>query len=146
MKLKRIEMFILIVSFLFLSFTAGYFVGRSSVESVVSVETQRAGLSEDTAYTDWQEAEDSLGVSEETEEETKPAETTKAAEGQREKININTAGVEELDALSGIGETLAGRIVAYREENGNFENIQEIMNVRGIGDKIFEKIQEDITV
>ena len=62
------------------------------------------------------------------------------------KININTATAEELQALDGIGEALAGRIVAYREENGDFEKPEDIRNVSGIGNGIYSKICDDITV
>ena len=63
------------------------------------------------------------------------------------KININTASSQELcDGLAGIGETLAARIVDYREKNGPFHSTEEIKNISGIGDKIFEKIRDSITV
>ena len=61
-------------------------------------------------------------------------------------ININTATSEELQTLSGIGEAKAAAIIAYREEHGAFGDISEIMNVSGIGGKIFESIRENITV
>ena len=60
-------------------------------------------------------------------------------------ININTATSEELQALSGIGEAKAAAIIAYREEHGAFKNISEIMNVSGIGEKMFENIRDSIT-
>jgi len=60
-------------------------------------------------------------------------------------ININTAPVEVLVELDGIGETLAQRIVTYREDNP-FESIEEIMEVKGIGQKTFEGIKARITV
>jgi competence protein ComEA len=63
-----------------------------------------------------------------------------------QKININTASKEELTTLSGIGESRAKQIVAYREENGNFGKIEDIMNVSGIKEGIFNKIKDDITV
>lgn len=56
-------------------------------------------------------------------------------------ININTANIEELMALNGIGEELAGRIVSYREEFGLFKSIEDIKNVKGIGEKLFDKIK-----
>lgn len=62
------------------------------------------------------------------------------------KININTATTEELQALSGIGETKAQAIVDYRTQNGKFETIEDLKNVSGIGDSTFEKIKENITV
>lgn len=62
------------------------------------------------------------------------------------KVNINTASKEELMTLNGIGESKANDIIKYRETNGNFETIEDIKKIEGIGDSIFAKIQEDITV
>lgn len=61
-------------------------------------------------------------------------------------ISLNTASREELMMLSGIGESIAERIILYRQENGNFQTIEELKNVKGIGDKVFEKIENNITV
>lgn len=60
-------------------------------------------------------------------------------------ININTATVEELDALPGVGPAIAGRIVEYREAYGAFTAIEEIMEVKGIGPATFEEIKDLIT-
>ena len=62
------------------------------------------------------------------------------------KININHADINTLCELNGIGESKALAIIAYRETNGNFKSINDIMNVSGIGSSIFEKIKDDITV
>lgn len=61
-------------------------------------------------------------------------------------ININTAASFELDSLPGIGPTTAGKIIAYREENGPFRSIEDIINVSGIGPGIYERIKDLITV
>ncbi len=61
-------------------------------------------------------------------------------------ININTATLDELKILPGIGDVLAQRIIDYREENGMFTAIDEITEVRGIGNGIYEKIHEMITI
>lgn len=61
-------------------------------------------------------------------------------------ININTASTEELMNITGIGESKAKSIIQYREENGNFKVIEDIKNVSGIGDALFEKIKGSITV
>ena len=63
-----------------------------------------------------------------------------------EPININTATVEELTELSGIGSTIAGRIVEWREENGPFSSTEELMNITGIGENTYEKIRQHVTV
>ena len=62
------------------------------------------------------------------------------------KVDINQAGVAELSKLPGIGEQVAKRIIAYREENGPFEKAEELMNVRGIGEKSFLKLQPHVTL
>lgn len=62
------------------------------------------------------------------------------------KININEADIYELDRLYGIGESLAKRIVEYRTKYGNFEVIQDIMKVSGIGDKTYYEIKDYICV
>lgn len=61
-------------------------------------------------------------------------------------ININTAGVTELSTLWGISNTRAQRVIAYREANGPFQTIEEIIDVSGIGRGIFNRIQDQITV
>ncbi|HUD72008.1 MAG TPA: helix-hairpin-helix domain-containing protein [Dongiaceae bacterium] len=62
------------------------------------------------------------------------------------KININTASAEELTALPGIGPSYAQRIVEHREKNGPFKKVEDLLNVRGIGEKTFEKIRDRLTV
>lgn len=61
-------------------------------------------------------------------------------------ININTAGVNELDTLSGIGPALAERIIEYREKHGPFKSIDELTKVSGIGPVLLEKIRSKVTI
>src|SRR5262245_4779351 len=61
-------------------------------------------------------------------------------------VNLNTAGVPELAALPGIGEKTAARIVEYRQKNGPFKKIEELMNVRGIGEKNFLKLKPQLAI
>ncbi len=61
-------------------------------------------------------------------------------------ININTASEGELDALPGIGPVRAGDIISYRESRGGFKTIEEIKNIKGIGDKSFENLKDLITI
>ena len=63
-----------------------------------------------------------------------------------QKVNINTAGIVELTRLSGIGESTAKKIIAYREENGRFGRIEDILQVSGIGEAKFRNIKNDICV
>lgn len=62
------------------------------------------------------------------------------------KVNINTADVDELMTLSGIGESKAKAIVEYRDSNGGFKSIEELMNISGIKEGVFQKIKDSITV
>ena len=61
-------------------------------------------------------------------------------------MNINTANQSELDSLPGIGPSIAQKIIDYREENGNFKTIEELQNVKGIGDAKYEEIKDRVTV
>lgn len=61
-------------------------------------------------------------------------------------IDINTATLEQLDTLPGIGPSIAQRIVDYRQANGPFQSIEQIKDVKGIGDALFEKIKDSITI
>ena len=61
-------------------------------------------------------------------------------------INLNTATASQLESLPGIGPKTAIRIVEYRQKNGSFKKIEELMNVKGIGEKGFLKLKSRITV
>ncbi len=67
-------------------------------------------------------------------------------EGEKSKVNINTANQTELETLPGIGPSLAQRIIEYRNENGEFEKIEDIQNVKGIGDAKYSNIKQDICI
>lgn len=61
-------------------------------------------------------------------------------------ININTATKEELDTLPGIGPATAEKILNYRQEHGNFQSIEDLKNVKGIGEAKFNKLQDKISI
>ncbi len=73
-------------------------------------------------------------------------ENTDVSSGDSSKININTASKEELMTLTGIGESKADNIIKYRQENGSFSAVEDLTNVSGIGESIFNKIKDSITV
>jgi competence protein ComEA len=61
-------------------------------------------------------------------------------------VNINTASATDLEGLPGVGAKTAARIVEYRQKNGPFKKIEELMNVRGLGEKNFLKLKSQLTV
>jgi competence protein ComEA len=63
-----------------------------------------------------------------------------------EKININQADAKTLATLKGIGKDRAVKIIEYREQNGPFQKVEDIMKVKGIGKKIFEQNKDELTV
>ena len=87
-------------------------------------------------HAEWEKLQESGALPEE-------ALATEDADG---RVNINTAGVEELCTISGIGKSRAESIVTYREQNGAFGSIEDIMKVSGIKDGLFQKIKDKIKV
>ena len=79
-----------------------------------------------------------LAASAQTSRGTKPAPAT--------IVNLNTATVAELQVLPGVGAKTAAQIVEYRQKNGAFKKIEELMNVKGIGEKSFLKLKSQISV
>jgi competence protein ComEA len=75
----------------------------------------------------------------------KPA-STRAAAAPSAPVNLNTATQAQLESLPGIGPATAKRILEYRQKNGSFKKIEELMNVKGIGEKSFLKLKPHVTV
>lgn len=71
---------------------------------------------------------------------------TAAKSANRVIVNINTASVAEIETLPGIGAKTAARIVEYRQKNGPFKKIEEVMNVRGVGEKNFLTLKDQLSV
>ena len=72
--------------------------------------------------------------------------SNKTQASSSEMININSATIEELKKLNGVGDGKAKSIIEYREQNGGFKSIEDLKNVKGFGGKMFEKIKDQIEV
>ena len=72
--------------------------------------------------------------------------TPATAKASAALVNLNTASASQLEGLPGIGKSTAERILEYREKSGGFKKVEDLMNVRGIGEKSFLKLKPLITV
>ena len=126
MKKPRLSILVA-VTLLFAVFTLGFFLGRNGSHGSVELSVPAA-------------------IQTLPPQTTCPEPTTPETVAVTFPIDINRADAEQLTALPGIGEVLAGRIVAYREENGSFLSTQELQNVDGIGEKRLDAILDLITV
>ena len=124
---NKVSVLLAVVTVLFVGFTLGLFVGRNTCSGTVTLavpaQMQTAPTTAATAPT-----------------QTVPEETVSFP------VNINTADADTLTALPGIGQVLAERILAYRQQNGSFRAVEEITKVEGIGEKKAEAILDLITV
>ena len=173
MLLRRIEFIALTLTFAFVCFMGGYFVGSRGSVNIVAVDSQH-GVTQQISTGGIPEAASSTApntvtnggnvqappaaVAEDADpddlSETSPAVGTQSGDGEAVgaprdgdgRININSASRSELMDLPGIGSVLAERIVEYRNQYGAFSRIEDIRKVSGIGEKRFEAIMDKITV
>ena len=175
MRLRRLELVVIAVTVIFAVFMGGFFTGRSwsavniSPVAAQSGGTQSVGVSiqsleapvpvapDSSAATSGHVAStdtiasavpaaDTPQVPQENHAPDTPPEAPGAPRGGDGKININIATQSELTDLPGIGNTLASRIVDHRRQHGDFQRIEDIRNVSGIGEKRYEAIEHMITV
>ena len=150
-KLHRTEIAIVALTLAFICFTAGYFVGRANSSNVITVASQAVSAPPDSpsaspgpseisaAPSPTQNGADGSAPPSPTPESASPS---GAASGL---IDINTASIDQLCDLPGIGQVLAQRIIDYRQKSGGFQSISELMNVTGIGDAKYAAIKDLIT-
>ena len=169
MRLRRLELVIIVLTIAFACFMGGFFTGRSwNAVNIVAVasqteDSQSLGTSISLTGSNEQESrptpeENAVdtgspaqpgGNAEKTSGGTgaqTPPEAPGAPKGGDGRININLATQSELMDLPGIGNVLASRIVDYRRQHGDFSRIEDIRNVSGIGEKRYEAIQDKIMV
>lgn len=124
---------------------AGGLLASANEDAINLAEPLTDGEQLDVPYKDGAQPADS-GDTTSTFEQVDPQATNPPVDENSDLININTATVEELDSLPGIGPTTAQKIVDYRDTNGPFSTIEEIMDVSGIGPSTFDEIKDLITV
>lgn len=132
---------------------AGGFLEDAAEEALNQAQTLQDGqklfIPTKTQWEKWQETgqTDESGQIIQTGQNSQNGQNTDSGEVLKDGlININTASKEELCTLPGVGESRAQSIIAYREEKGSFATIEEIKNVTGIKDGLFEKIKDKIKV
>lgn len=135
MKQRKWNTIAILLTAAFLLLSAGFCVGRNTLPDGLCALTAHTPTTRETAAQE-----------ESAQESSAQTPSSQGAADIQFPLDLNTATAEELTALPGIGEVLAGRIVAYREANGAFTSVEELLQVDGIGEKRFEAIRDYITL
>lgn len=149
------------VTLAFAAFAGGFYLGRNTAQNSIEISAYQTTASPTSPTSSATEPSQTVPASTSadnaalqpaaTSDPTAPSataadSTTGSTEPASFPININTATLEELVLLPGIGPTLAQRILDFREEIGSFRHIDELLDVKGIGEKKLAKIREYITL
>lgn len=135
MKQRKWNIIPILLTAAFLLLSAGFCVGRNTLPGGLYALTARTPTTQE-----------STAQEESTQESAAQTPSSQGTADIQFPLDLNSATAEELTALPGIGEVLAGRIVAYREANGVFTSVEELLQVDGIGEKRFEAIRDYITL
>ena len=137
-------------------FTIEGFVESSTTDEIEDIGTEETGSKQTEALIITPLTAEQVPTESCAESTVRPAANTKsttqavpdtiAIQAEDKRVNLNTATLEELDALPGVGPSTAKNIIAYREAHGGFAAPEEIMNVKRIGEKTFDKLKAHITV
>lgn len=157
---QRQKNLLMLITGLALAFVFGWFLRGSLYHDEILVETEKKITESRLEISSVEESspapspevsqvEKEMAVAKRPEPSAKDlssVEETESAGTDSRRIDLNLATAVELQTLPGIGEVLAQRIIDYREESGGFQFVEELMDIKGIGEKTFKKIAEYVEV